>query len=49
MAKDLPHLQGAMVAFFKGALETWERFTREFSADGVIASASASEKKHTFM
>ncbi|KAF7966578.1 hypothetical protein HWV62_37835 [Athelia sp. TMB] len=49
MSKDLPHLEGALVAFFKGALETWERFAREFDQDGFIASASASEKKRAFM
>ncbi|KAI0055922.1 hypothetical protein BV25DRAFT_1842639 [Artomyces pyxidatus] len=30
-AASLPHLRGAMVAFFEGALETWHRFTTEFA------------------
>src|SRR5438034_1765952 len=27
---SLPHLEPLLVAFFKGALETWKRFTSEF-------------------
>ncbi|KAI0056754.1 hypothetical protein BV25DRAFT_1872636 [Artomyces pyxidatus] len=30
-AVSLPHLRGAMVAFFEGALETWHRFMTEFA------------------
>ncbi|KAF9478411.1 hypothetical protein BDN70DRAFT_767364, partial [Pholiota conissans] len=43
--KDLlPHLAGCLVAFLKGALETWYRFMSEFADDGVIAALSRSEK-----
>jgi hypothetical protein len=39
----LPHLRQALVAFFEGALDTWERFTSEFAADGLIANSTAAE------
>ncbi|KAG1764536.1 hypothetical protein EDD22DRAFT_1018747 [Suillus occidentalis] len=32
-------------AFLGGALETWERFTEEFAAGGLIASSSAEERE----
>ena len=37
---DLPNLQDALVLFFKGALETWERFTTEFrpNSDAMLAT-----------
>ncbi|KAJ6540776.1 hypothetical protein B0H19DRAFT_959217, partial [Mycena capillaripes] len=40
----LPHLRGALVAFLEGALETWIRFTAEFTSEGGIASLSAAEQ-----
>ncbi|KAI0324778.1 hypothetical protein GY45DRAFT_1349231 [Cubamyces sp. BRFM 1775] len=43
LASTLPHLRSALVEFFAGALETWERFTAEFAPGGTIASLS---KKH---
>uniref|UniRef100_A0A0W0EYV6 Uncharacterized protein n=1 Tax=Moniliophthora roreri TaxID=221103 RepID=A0A0W0EYV6_MONRR len=49
MQKSLPHLSSCFVAFLKGALTTWEHFTLEFKADGIIAKASAEEKKLAFM
>jgi hypothetical protein len=49
LAPSLPHLCGAMVAFFEGALETWDRFTIEYRTDGAIARASATEKRRAFM
>jgi hypothetical protein len=39
----LPHLRQALVAFFEGALDTWECFTSEFAADGLIANSTAAE------
>ncbi|KAF8223241.1 hypothetical protein L208DRAFT_1084364, partial [Tricholoma matsutake] len=30
MADSLPHLEPCFIAFFKGALETWEHFSSEF-------------------
>ncbi|KAI0042914.1 hypothetical protein FA95DRAFT_1609803 [Auriscalpium vulgare] len=46
---QLPHLSGALVAFFEGALETWERFTSEFDGAGRIAHLSASQRRQAFM
>ena len=45
----LLHFRGVLVAFFKGALETWKRFTSEFAADGVIAQLTPEERKKAFM
>ncbi|KAG2337689.1 hypothetical protein BDR05DRAFT_1004857 [Suillus weaverae] len=44
-AGTLPHLIEVFVAFLGGALETWERFTEEFAAGGLIASSSAEERQ----
>ena len=49
MLSTLPHIRGALIAFFKGALETWERFTAEFASGGDIATASAKEHEGAFM
>lgn len=40
----LPHLSTMVVAMFRGALKTWENFTSEFAADGIITSMTAVEK-----
>lgn len=45
----LPHLTGALVAFFRGALATWERFTTEFAIDSTIANASQSDCERAWM
>lgn len=45
----LPHINGAVVAFFEGALETWERFTSEFHENSSIALASPSERRGAHM
>ena len=45
----LPHLREALVAFFQGALDTWERFTSEFAADGLIASSTAAERARAWI
>ncbi|TFY78907.1 hypothetical protein EWM64_g5098, partial [Hericium alpestre] len=39
---DLPHLSNVLVAFFEGALETWERFVKEYMTDGSFASLTPS-------
>jgi hypothetical protein len=49
MLSTLPHIRGALIAFFKGALETWERFSAEFASGGDIATASAKELEGAFM
>ncbi|KAJ7312309.1 hypothetical protein DFH08DRAFT_973686 [Mycena albidolilacea] len=45
----LPHLRGALVAFLDDALETWIRFTAEFTSKGRIASLSAGEQDSAAM
>ncbi|KDN43886.1 hypothetical protein RSAG8_05879, partial [Rhizoctonia solani AG-8 WAC10335] len=40
----LPNIRPILVAFFQGALETWERFTSEFETGGLISQAT--EKQH---
>ncbi|KAL5486283.1 hypothetical protein ACEPAI_7329 [Sanghuangporus weigelae] len=44
MAPELPHLETLFKAFLSGALETWERFSEEFRADGTIASLTETER-----
>ena len=49
LSPQLPHLQPVLVAFFKGALITFERFTSEFAAGSPIDLASATEKELAWM
>jgi hypothetical protein len=49
LAPSLPHLKPVLVAFFKGALVTWIRFTAEFEEGGLIDTATAEEKEHAWM
>ncbi|KAG1878590.1 hypothetical protein C8R48DRAFT_589777, partial [Suillus tomentosus] len=44
-AGKLPHVKAALVAFLKGALATWEKFTSEFEAGGLIATSVAEERE----
>ena len=46
---NLPHIKGALVAFFTGALATWKRFTREFAADGIVTTTTAAECARAWM
>jgi len=46
---DLSHIRGALIAFFTGALATWEHFTLEFAADGIVTSATATECARAWM
>ena len=48
-APNLPHLQGVLIAFFNGALETWVQFSSEFAPDGDITQATNSEQHRAFM
>ena len=41
----LPHFRNLLIAFFKGAAETWERFTSEFAPGGLIDEATAEERE----
>ncbi|KAJ7447997.1 hypothetical protein FB451DRAFT_1411564 [Mycena latifolia] len=46
MASKLPHLESILVAFLKGALETWMKktFLSEYDEDGLINSLTPAEK-----
>lgn len=46
---NFPHLREAIVAFFEGAVEVWERFTTEFKSGGLIAKASAEQRRRAWM
>ena len=45
LGPSLPHLEPLLVAFFKGALETWKRFTPEFQEGGIIDQLTPEEKE----
>ncbi|EIW76785.1 hypothetical protein CONPUDRAFT_21718, partial [Coniophora puteana RWD-64-598 SS2] len=45
----LPNLNEVLVAFLKGALDTWHRFTTEFESTGLIATASEEETDLVFI
>ena len=45
MKENLPHLSAVISAFFSGALETWKRFTTEFTPGGIIDGATDCEKE----
>ena len=49
LAPDFPYLKEALIAFFKGALETWKRFTSEYSPGGLIDEATQEEKDLAWM
>ncbi|THU75834.1 hypothetical protein K435DRAFT_824682 [Dendrothele bispora CBS 962.96] len=46
---ELPHLKPLFVAFCKGALETWKRFTSEFEPGTAISNASSEQKARASM
>ena len=45
LAPSLPHFRPLLIAFFTGALETWERFTAEFAEGGSIDNATSEQKE----
>ena len=49
LSPSLPHLKPVLVAFFKGALTTWEHFTSEFEEGGLIHSTTAEERDRAWM
>ena len=49
MAPDFPQLKPALVAFFKGAQETWKQFSSEYAPGGLIDEATEEEKDHAWM
>ncbi|KAJ6614610.1 hypothetical protein B0H10DRAFT_1803172, partial [Mycena sp. CBHHK59/15] len=46
---DLPHLKPITVAFFRGALATWVKFSSEFAPGGLIDEASPTERQLAWM
>ena len=46
---SLPHIKPIMTMFFRGALETWERFTSEFSESSDISKLTEVEQNMAFM
>ena len=49
LMSELPHIKGALVAFFTSALATWKCFTPEFAADGIVTTATAAECARAWM
>ena len=45
----LPHFRNLLIAFFKGAAQTWECFTSEFAPGGLIDEATAEERELAHM
>jgi len=45
----LPYFHDLLISFFKGAAETWERFTSEFVPGGLIDEATAEERELAWM
>ena len=37
---SLPHLRNVLIAFFQGALETWENFTKDVCDDPKVTGAT---------
>ena len=46
---ELPYFCDVLVAFLKGAAETWKRFTSEFAPGGLIDEATLEEKSLAWM
>jgi hypothetical protein len=49
LVPTLPHFSDLLVTFFKGAADTWKRFTSEFAPGGLIDEATAEEKDIAWM
>ncbi len=49
LAPQFPYLKQALVAFCKGAHETWKRFTSEYTPGGLIDEATQEEKDLAWM
>ena len=49
LSPELPHLQSLLVAFFGGAMITWECFTTEFASGSPVDLASAEDKERAWM
>ncbi|CUA76255.1 hypothetical protein RSOLAG22IIIB_12161 [Rhizoctonia solani] len=49
LSHKLPNLRTVLVAFFTGALRSWERFTSEFDAGGTIAQATQKQRQSAWV
>jgi hypothetical protein len=49
LAPSLPHLRGCFVSFVEGALDTWGRFTSEFTHGGAIDRLTEDQRKKVFI
>nr|GAT43094.1 predicted protein [Mycena chlorophos] len=49
LAPELPHLKAITLAFFRGALATWTRFSAEFAPGGPVEDLTAAEKLSAWM
>jgi hypothetical protein len=49
LSSTLPYLKPVLVAFFKGALETWKRFTPEFQKGGLIDQSTSEDQEMAWM
>ncbi|KAJ7430216.1 hypothetical protein B0H11DRAFT_1676382, partial [Mycena galericulata] len=49
LMSSLPHLRPITMAFFRGSLTTWVRFSSEFAPGGVIDESTATEKQLAWM
>ena len=45
---SLPHLRELLLAFFQGALETWNRFTEDISDDPKVTGATPEQRSLAF-
>jgi hypothetical protein len=45
---SLPHLRDILIAFFKGALETWQDFTRDICDDPKVTEATPEQRRIAF-
>ncbi|KAF8869688.1 hypothetical protein BD779DRAFT_1614354 [Infundibulicybe gibba] len=49
LAPSLPDLEGCLISCFEGALETWGRFSTEFTAGGTISRLTEGEKQRAWI
>ncbi|KAJ7347877.1 hypothetical protein DFH08DRAFT_698722 [Mycena albidolilacea] len=49
MSSRLPHLEPILIAFLKGTIPAWKRFSAEFDHNGLIHSLTPSEKLLIFI
>jgi hypothetical protein len=45
---SLPHLRDILIAFFRGALETWEDFTRDICEEAKVTGATPEQRRLAF-